>query len=100
MEYVPSVVGAANTEPQHFPSARRLVFIYIPGQGQTALRFGAAWLHARAGSPAQISGYLGNSDTFDNAIGKFASAYADQSERDHAILVARSGRVAVVREED
>src|SRR5262249_10587093 len=40
--------------------------------------------HARSGAPAQISGYLGKSDAFDEAIAAFAIAYADQSERDHA----------------
>ena len=58
--------------------------------------------HARSGAPAQISGYLGKSDAFDKAIAEFASAYADQSERDHAILkkAARSGQVEVVMEAD
>jgi hypothetical protein len=58
--------------------------------------------HARSGEPAQISGYLGKTDVFDEAIAAFARAYADQSERDHAILkkAARSGRVEVVMEED
>jgi uncharacterized protein (DUF2252 family) len=58
--------------------------------------------HARSGAPAQISGYLGKSDAFDKAIATFASAYADQSERDHAILkkAARSGRVEIVNEEE
>jgi uncharacterized protein (DUF2252 family) len=57
--------------------------------------------HARSGAPAQISGYLGKTDAFDKAIATFASAYADQSERDHAILkkAARSGRVEVVVEQ-
>jgi hypothetical protein len=54
--------------------------------------------HARSGSPAQISGYLGKSDSFDKAIAAFAIAYADQSERDHAVLkkAVRAGRVDVV----
>ena len=58
--------------------------------------------HARSGAPAQISGYLGKSDAFDKAIAAFAIAYADQSERDHAVLkkAVRSGRVEVVMEED
>ena len=58
--------------------------------------------HARSGVPAQIRGYLGKSDAFDAAIAPFASAYADQSERDHAILMnaARSGRVEVIMEAD
>ena len=58
--------------------------------------------HARSGAPAQISGYLGKSDVFDKAIADFASAYADQSERDHAVFkkAARSGQVEVVMEAD
>ena len=53
--------------------------------------------HARSGDPAQISGYLGSSDTFDRAISSFAETYADQTERDHAALVsaAQAGRVPV-----
>lgn len=40
--------------------------------------------HARTGAPAWIAGYLGKSDVFDEAIEKFAIAYADQTERDYA----------------
>jgi uncharacterized protein (DUF2252 family) len=56
--------------------------------------------HARSGAPAKISGYLGKSDAFDEAIARFAAAYADQSERDHAALkkAVRAGRVEVVDE--
>lgn len=43
--------------------------------------------HARSGNPAEISGYLGTSDIFDRAIATFASAYADQTECDHARFV-------------
>ena len=39
--------------------------------------------HARSGEPAAISGYLGNSDVFDQAIADFSIAYADQAERDY-----------------
>jgi hypothetical protein len=44
-----------------------------------------------------ISGYLGKNDQFDEAMGKFAVAYADQAERDHAALKAavRAGVVDV-----
>ena len=54
--------------------------------------------HARGGDAAVISGYLGNSDTFDQAIATFAQRYADQNERDHEALIAavRSGRVPAV----
>jgi len=56
--------------------------------------------HARSGSPAQISGYLGKGDAFDEAIADFSVAYADQTERDYEVLMkaARSGRIEVVTE--
>lgn len=51
--------------------------------------------HARTSDSAAIAGYLGKSSTFDKAIGKFALAYADQTERDHQTLVAaiKTGRL-------
>ena len=51
--------------------------------------------HARCADPAQISGYLGNSDVFDQAIAVFAEAYADQTERDYAALLKaiKEGRI-------
>jgi uncharacterized protein (DUF2252 family) len=57
--------------------------------------------HARSGEPAAISGYLGNSDVFDNAIADFSIAYADQAESDYesfrkAIL---KGRLPVEKEQ-
>ncbi len=56
--------------------------------------------HARSGSPAQITGYLGKSDVFDEAIADFSLAYADQTERDHEVLMkaARSGRIELATE--
>ena len=53
--------------------------------------------HAKAGDPWAISGYLGKSPQFDEAMGRFALAYADQAEQDHAALRAavRVGRVEV-----
>ena len=44
--------------------------------------------HARSGDRIAIAAYLGSNDTFDQAIAEFAAAYAEQSERDHAALVA------------
>ena len=43
--------------------------------------------HARTGDAGLIGGYLGKNDTCDSALAKFAVAYADQTERDHASLV-------------
>jgi uncharacterized protein (DUF2252 family) len=42
--------------------------------------------HARAGDPVALSAYLGNGDRFDQALLRFASAYADKTERDWALL--------------
>ncbi len=57
--------------------------------------------HARSGSSAALSGYMGKSDAFDRAIAAFAVAYADQNEKDHAALVraVRKGTVEAVTEE-
>ena len=43
--------------------------------------------HARSGEPAVIAGYMGKSDTFDDALASFALAYTDQTITDHAALV-------------
>ncbi len=58
--------------------------------------------HARSGEPAKISGYLGKSDKFDQAIAAFSSVYADQTERDHDKLVqaVREGKLDVFIEQD
>ena len=55
--------------------------------------------HSRSGDRIAIAAYLGNSDVFDNAIADFASAYADQNERDCNALAeaAASGRVTAER---
>jgi uncharacterized protein (DUF2252 family) len=57
--------------------------------GQTLAR-----AHARAGDAALVVGYAGSGDALDEAIGDFAVAYADQTERDwhalqHAIATGR-----------
>jgi uncharacterized protein (DUF2252 family) len=51
--------------------------------------------HARSGDRVAIAAYLGNSDSFDQAIGAFAEAYADQNERDYQALVkaVKGGRL-------
>ena len=63
------------------------------------------WVLARAHAKVSeisrtISSYLGLSSKFDEAMGKFALAYADQAERDHAALKAavRKGKVTVYQE--
>ena len=51
--------------------------------------------HTRAGDGIAIASYLGQSDTFDRAIARFAETYADQNERDYAALKSAvdTGRV-------
>jgi hypothetical protein len=57
--------------------------------------------HAKSGDAAMISGYLGKGDQFDQEMGAFALAYADQTELDYQALVeaVRSGRVEALEEE-
>jgi uncharacterized protein (DUF2252 family) len=51
--------------------------------------------HARSGDPAVLTGYMGKSTAFEDALADFSVAYADQNEKDHAALVkaVREGRV-------
>jgi hypothetical protein len=58
--------------------------------------------HARSGNSAMLSGYMGKSDAFDRALATFAAAYADENEKDHAVLdrAVRSGKVKAVFKEE
>ena len=38
--------------------------------------------HARSGDPLVLAGYLGTGDGFAEALAKFGSLYADQTEKD------------------
>jgi uncharacterized protein (DUF2252 family) len=51
--------------------------------------------HAKAGGAARIAGYLGTSDAFDAALGKYAIAYADKTEQDFKSFrhAAATGRI-------
>ncbi len=51
--------------------------------------------HARSGEPATIAGYIGDDDAFDRALGVFAEAYADQTDRDFEAFSSAiaSGRI-------
>ena len=50
--------------------------------------------HARSGDPAVLTGYMGKSTAFEDALAEFGVTYAEQNERDHACLLEaiRSGR--------
>jgi uncharacterized protein (DUF2252 family) len=56
-----------------------------------------ALAHAKSGDAAMIAGYVGKSDVLDEAMVKFAFAYADQTEKDYQTLLssAKSGRIKV-----
>jgi uncharacterized protein (DUF2252 family) len=56
-----------------------------------------ALAHAKSGDAAMIAGYAGNSDELDEAMVRFAFAYADQTEKDHQALstAAMNGRIKV-----
>ncbi|MBO0691645.1 MAG: DUF2252 domain-containing protein [Acidimicrobiaceae bacterium] len=43
--------------------------------------------HARTGDPAAIAAYIGKGPKFATEISRFAHAYAEQNDRDHAQLV-------------
>jgi uncharacterized protein (DUF2252 family) len=51
--------------------------------------------HARSGDATAIGAYMGGGSSFDKALVRFADAYADQNEHDHAALVEAiaSGRL-------
>ena len=57
--------------------------------------------HARSGDPAMISGYMGSSETFDEAICEFAIDYADQVSEDYKLFAnaVREGRVKATVEQ-
>ena len=56
-----------------------------------------ALAHAKSGDAARIAGYIGNSGELDEAMVRFAFAYADQTVKDHKSLAAaaKSGRIKV-----
>jgi uncharacterized protein (DUF2252 family) len=58
--------------------------------------------HARSGNSVALSGYMGKSDAFDQAIAAFSVAYADQNERDHAALARaiKAGKVKAQYEQE
>ena len=51
--------------------------------------------HARSGDAAVLTGYLGKSTAFEDALADFSTAYADQNEQDHDAMLAaiRAGRI-------
>ena len=64
--------------------------------------FTLARAHARSGDSVAIAEYLGKSDTFVDAITRFAETYANQAEADYAVFreAIDSGRLSSEAPED
>ena len=67
----------------------------LAGYGQSCGEV-LARAHSRSGDRIAIAAYLGNGDTVDRTLVRFAESYADQNERDYAALreAVASGVVA------
>jgi uncharacterized protein (DUF2252 family) len=98
------LTGAGEEARQYYMRQLKDMKIKPTIEGSTPTRFNnyarlcghaLARAHARSADVAVLAGYLGKSDAFAEAIADFGVAYADQTERDHAELVAaiRSGRI-------
>jgi uncharacterized protein (DUF2252 family) len=83
------------------------ISIRVETFGATEMTLYAGWCgkalalaHARSGHAALLSGYMGKSDTLDQAIADFSIAYADQNEKDHNAFAAaiRRGKVQAMAE--
>ena len=61
-----------------------------------------ALAHAKSGDAAMIAGYIGSGKDLEDAMVRFAFAYADQTEEDHGSLAAaaKSGRIKVAAGEE
>ena len=59
-----------------------------------------ALAHAKSGDAAVLSGYIGKSDEFEDAIVQFSSLYAEQTLQDYASLAAaaRDGKIKVAED--
>jgi uncharacterized protein (DUF2252 family) len=57
--------------------------------------------HARSGDPVVLTGYMGRSTAFEDALADFGVTYAGQNEKDHASLLEaiRSGRLEATQAE-
>jgi len=59
-----------------------------------------AFSHARSGDPMMIRGYIGEQETFDDVMVRYADNYTDCTWRDHAQLEAaiNDGEIEVIRD--
>lgn len=85
--------GGVKLEPNKFRVER------LPNYGALC-GWALALAHAKSGDAAMLAGYVGKKESLDDALVKFAQAYADQTEQDYDLLVsaARQGRIPVAEE--
>ena len=79
----------------------RRSLLFMPGSNARALEVYAslcgqtlARAHAKAGGAPRIAGYLGKSESFEAAIGRYAIAYADRTEQDYEALRHAAAKLA------
>jgi uncharacterized protein (DUF2252 family) len=70
-------------------TTERILVTYAKLCGQTLAR-----AHAKSGKAAEISGYLGSGNNFDDAIADYSVSYADRVEKDYEAFrkAAHAGR--------
>jgi uncharacterized protein (DUF2252 family) len=69
--------------PDLATTTERILVTYAKLCGQTLAR-----AHAKSGKAAEISGYLGSGNNFDDAIADYAVSYADQVKKDYEAFQA------------
>ncbi|MEX0269625.1 DUF2252 domain-containing protein [Leptolyngbyaceae cyanobacterium UHCC 1019] len=85
--------GGVKLEPGKFQVARLPDYCHICG-------WALALAHAKSGDAAMLAGYMGENAALDDALVKFAFAYAEQTEQDYDRLAdaAKQGRIQVAIE--
>jgi uncharacterized protein (DUF2252 family) len=69
----------ASARPERMDPQRMIAYARLCGAT-------LARAHARTGDRIAIAAYLGSGTTFDDAVARFAEAYAEQNERDYAAM--------------
>ena len=85
--------GGVKLEPGKFRVASLSDYCGICG-------WALALAHAKSGDATMLAGYMGENEALDDALVKFAFAYADQTEQDYDRLAAaaKQGRIQVATE--
>jgi uncharacterized protein (DUF2252 family) len=84
--------GGATLDPEATPPSGFPEYCSVCG-------WALAQAHAKSGDPAAMAGYLGKSNVLDEALTRFAFAYAEQNDRDYDALkrAAKSRRIKVAK---